>query len=124
MTARLTGAVLAAAAFVLTASCATRATGDTAAGTPVGSGTTTPADSDVTCTGFSLSLATDHGGQSSPVAAAEWFAGHGGVPGLPGSGWKEDGQDETGTAVRSGTFTLHAVQVTDATWMVDSGTSC
>jgi hypothetical protein len=76
------------------------------------------------CSGFAASLATDHGGQPSPVAAAEWFSGHGGVGGLPRSGWREDGRDQNGATVRSGDTKLHAIQGSDKTWQVDSGTSC
>ncbi len=75
------------------------------------------------CGDFSLSLASGTGGQSSPVAAATWFAVHGGVPGVPRSGWHETGRDQTGATVRTGGATLHAVQGPDRTWQIDSG-SC
>jgi len=35
---------------------------------------------------FALSLVSDRGGQPTPVAAAAWFARHGGVTGVPGRG--------------------------------------
>jgi len=76
------------------------------------------------CEGFSLSLASDRGGPASPVAAAEWFAAHGRVGGLPPSGWREDGRDETGSLVRSGDVTLHVSRGPDGTWQVVSGSSC
>lgn len=76
------------------------------------------------CQAFSLSLASDRGGQASPVAAAAWFAGHGGVGGLPRSGWREDGRDAAGTVVRSGGASVHAVQGSDGTWQVSDGRSC
>jgi len=76
------------------------------------------------CQGFALSQATDHGGQPTPVAAAEWFAEHGSVGGLPGSGWREHGQDQGGVVLRSGSATLHAVPGSDGTWFVDSGSTC
>jgi hypothetical protein len=81
-------------------------------------GTAAPAHD---CGGFSLSLVSDRGGQPSPVAAAEWFSEHGGVPGVPSSGWHQDG---SGSSVRSGELTLHVVQGPDATWQVDSGSYC
>ena len=76
------------------------------------------------CRGFSLSLASDRGGQPSPLTAAEWFTGHGGVTDLPPAGWHEDHRDESGTVLRSGNVTLHAVQGPDDTWQVDSGSWC
>ena len=76
------------------------------------------------CAGFSLSLA-DHGGQPTPVAAAEWFAAHSKtIATVPRSGWKESGHDDNGVVLRSGGATLHAFQGSDQTWLVDSGRSC
>jgi hypothetical protein len=37
---------------------------------------------------FALSLVSDRGGQPTPVAAAAWFARHGGVVGVPARGWR------------------------------------
>lgn len=69
--------------------------------------------------------AADHGGQPTPVAAAEWFAAHNsGVATVPGTGWHEDSRDDSGVVLRSGHATLHAVQGTDQTWTVDGGRSC
>ena len=76
------------------------------------------------CSGFALSLALDHGGRPTPVAAAEWFADHGGVPDVPDTGWREAGRDEAGRLVRSDGVTLHVVQAADQTWFVDSGRFC
>src|SRR6478609_8194113 len=42
---------------------------------------------------FALSLVSDRGGRPTPVAAAAWFARHGGVPGVPARGWREVGRD-------------------------------
>ena len=84
----------------------------------------TPSCSIFGCQGFALSLASDTGGQPTPVAAADWFADHGGVGGVPGSGWHEDGRDDAGVTLRSGGATLHAVQGPDGTWQIDSGTTC
>jgi hypothetical protein len=75
------------------------------------------------CGDFALSLASDTGGQSSPVDAAKWFAVHGGVDGVPRSGWQESGRDATGATVTTGGATVHAVQGPDGTWQIDSG-SC
>jgi hypothetical protein len=75
------------------------------------------------CGDFALSLASDTGGQSSPVAAAKWFAVHGGVAGVPRSGWQETGRDGNGATVTTGGATLHAAQGPDGTWRIDSG-SC
>lgn len=76
------------------------------------------------CRHFTLSLAIDHG-QSSAVAAAVWFAnGHNGLTGweLPVSGWTL--VPGSPTEVRSGTITLHVMQLSDKTWAVASGEKC
>ena len=72
--------------------------------------------------GFSLSLAKDSGGETSPIAAAEWFAVHGGVwSDIPTTGWHVTGSPGPTTNVQSGPMTLHAVQGTDGTWQVVGG---
>ena len=73
---------------------------------------------------FALSLVSDRGGQPAPVAAAAWFARHGGVAGVPDRGWREAGRHGRGATVRSGPVTLHIVQGPDRTWQVDSGSWC
>src|SRR5690349_7087846 len=73
---------------------------------------------------FALSLVSDRGGQPTPVAAAAWFARHGGVAGVPDRGWREAGRHGRGATVRSGPVTLHVVQGPDRTWQVDSGSWC
>jgi len=73
---------------------------------------------------FALSLVSDRGGQPNPVAAAAWFARHGGVAGVPDRGWREAGRHGRGATVRSGPVTLHVVQGPDRTWQVDSGSWC
>jgi len=83
-----------------------------------------PAASCAAQSGFALSLVSDRGGQPTPVAAAAWFARHGGVPGIPSGGWQETGQNASGATVRSGPVTLHVLQGPDRTWQVDSGTRC
>jgi hypothetical protein len=73
------------------------------------------------CSGFALSLAADHGGQSSPVKAAVWFAQHGSVQGIPKTGWKEVRTGNVEATVQSGGVQLHVLEGTDQTWQVDSG---
>ena len=72
--------------------------------------------------GFSVSLAKDSGGETSPIAAAEWFAVHGGVwSDIPTTGWHVTGSLGPTTNVQSGPMTVQAVQGTDGTWQVVSG---
>ena len=73
---------------------------------------------------FALSLVSDRGGQPAPIAAAAWFARHGGVAGVPARGWRVAGRHGRGATVRSGPVTLHVVQGPDGTWQVDSGSWC
>jgi hypothetical protein len=73
---------------------------------------------------FALSLVSDRGGQPTPVAAAAWFARHGGVAGVPARGWRQASRHGRDAAVRSGPVTVHAVQGPDRTWQVDSGSWC
>ena len=77
-----------------------------------------------TPSGFELSLVSDRGGQSTPIAAAAWFAQHGGVSGIPAAGWRETARNGHGTTVRSGPATLQVVQGPDGTWQVDGGSLC
>jgi len=73
--------------------------------------------------GFEVSLARDTGGQTSALAAAKWFAVHGGVwSDLPTSGWRVTGESSQGVNVQSGTVTVQAIQGADGTWFVVSGT--
>jgi hypothetical protein len=74
--------------------------------------------------GFALSLVSDRGGEPTPVAAAAWFAGHGGVTGIPAQGWRQVSRGGSGATVESGTVTLHVIQGPDRTWQVDSGNRC
>jgi hypothetical protein len=76
------------------------------------------------CSGFALSLASDRGGQSSPVKAAVWFARHGAVPGIPDAGWKEVSTGKAEATVQSGGVQLHVLEGPDQTWQVDSGQYC
>jgi hypothetical protein len=74
--------------------------------------------------GIEHSLVSDHGGQSSPVKAAEWFAIHGGVPNIPAGKWHEVNHNSQGATVYSGKTLLHIVRGSDGTWLVDSGKRC
>ena len=74
-----------------------------------------------TCSGFALSLASDRGGQSSPIKAAVWFAQHGSGQGIPKTGWKEVSTGKAEATVQSAGVQLHVIQGPDQTWQVDSG---
>ena len=75
--------------------------------------------------GFGLSLTAGVRGRATPVAAATWFARHGGGPAnMPGGGWREVSRSGGGATVRSGSFTVHVIQGADRTWRVDSGYRC
>lgn len=74
--------------------------------------------------GFQLSLASDTGGQPTPVAAATWFAAHGGVVSLPTKGWRVVDRNKDGVTLRAGSSTVLAIQGSDGTWQVGSGTLC
>jgi len=63
-------------------------------------------------------------GQSSPVDAANWFAVHGGVDGIPKGQWHESDHGGHGATVYSGHTLLHVIQVTGGTWLVDSEKHC
>jgi hypothetical protein len=89
---------------------------------PVTAATTRPACANGSA--FALSLVSDRGGQPTPVAAAVWFAQHGGVAGVPARGWLEVGRHGRGATVQSGPVVLHVVQGPDRTWQVDSGSWC
>lgn len=87
----------------------------------------TPATARPACasgSAFALSLVSGTGGQPTPVAAAAWFARHGGVAGIPARPWRQASRQGRDATVRSGPVTLHAVQGPDQTWQVDSGSWC
>jgi hypothetical protein len=69
-------------------------------------------------------LVSDLGGQPTPVRAAQWFARHGGVPGIPLAGWREIRRQGRSAVVVSGPVTVHVIQGPDLTWQVDSGERC
>jgi hypothetical protein len=99
--------------------------GMSACGAQVGT-TSSPSASLTPCSqdqAFSLSLAKDTGGETSPIAAAQWFAAHGGVwSDIPTTGWSVTGSAGSSTSVQSGSFTLEVLQGPDGTWQVASGT--
>jgi hypothetical protein len=83
--------------------------------------------------GFALSIAMNGGGELTPLAAAVGFGEHGGVPGYRAAAAKwitapnptdSNGQDAGGVTLRAGGVYLHAVQLQDGTWAVDSGGHC
>jgi hypothetical protein len=99
--------------------------GMTACGAQVGT-TSSPSASSTACPqhrSFSLSLAKDTGGETSPIAAAEWFAAHGEVwSDIPTTGWSVSGSAGSSTSVESGSFALEVLHGPDGTWQVASGT--
>jgi len=105
------------------AGCGSRAA---AAHAAVPSAAAVPAARSSCATGsaFELSLASSRGGQPTPVAAAAWFARHGGVPGVPDAGWQVVSRAARDATLRSGPVTLHAIRGPDRTWQVDSGQRC
>jgi hypothetical protein len=120
--AKVTGRAVHAPSIPTSAPASVPASASTPAVGPLASPTfTSPAAS---CTGFALDLASNRGGQASPTAAAEWFAAHGHVAGVPLHGWHEVGRGNAEASVRSGNFVLHAFQGSDQTWQIDSGQDC
>lgn len=74
------------------------------------------------CTGFALSIAVQGGGAASPFEAARQYAqdeGH-----LPTTGWTTVETTDSGVSLRSGESRLHAMQLRDGTWIIDSGRRC
>lgn len=108
--------------FVLACLLAVPACGATA--TRPAAAAPAPGSSCAAGSAFALSLVSDRGGQPTPVAAAAWFARHGGVPGIPAAGWRETGRNASGATVQSGSVSLHVLQGPDQTWQVDSGSRC
>jgi hypothetical protein len=85
---------------------------------PAPSGPSSPSPA---CSAFALSLASDRGGQSSPINAAVWFAQHGSVQGIPKTGWKGLSTGNAEATVQSGGVRLHVLEGPDQTWQVDGG---
>jgi hypothetical protein len=73
---------------------------------------------------FELSLVRDRGGQPTPVAAANWFARHGGIRGIPRAGWRLTNERQGDATLTSHQTVLHAVKGSDGTWQVDTGYTC
>lgn len=74
--------------------------------------------------GFALSLVSDRNGQPTPLDAARWFGLHGGISGVPRSGWRQVSSAGREAELASGASTLHAIQGPDKTWQIDSGEPC
>ena len=76
--------------------------------------------------GFSVSRAIDGHGAASPIAAARDFELHGDIPGYgtPASVWTVTARRRGAATLVSGGVLLHAVQMRDATWWIDSGERC
>lgn len=111
----------AAAVILAVAGCGSGSAGRRTAVGSAPTARTSPAS----CRHFSLSLAASAGGQSSPPAAASWFAnGHNGLSGcrIPASGWKI--VPGSANHVRSGSITLEVARLADGTWQVISGYQC
>jgi hypothetical protein len=75
---------------------------------------------------FSASIALGITGEPTAVKAAESFVLHGSVPGYgdASSRWQITGHDPNGVTLTAGTVRLHAFQLTNKTWVVDSGERC
>lgn len=113
-------AVIAAGALLAVAACGS--SGATGAGPATGS-----SGPEALCshgTGFEFSLVSTTGGQVTPVAAATWFAAHGGMPSLPTQDWHVVARKAGGATLGAGSSQAHVVQGSDKTWQVDSGTAC
>jgi hypothetical protein len=71
---------------------------------------------------LSLSLAKGTGGETSPLAAVEWFAAHGGVwSDIPTTGWRVTSSPGSSASVQSGSFAFDVTQGPGGTWQVVSG---
>jgi hypothetical protein len=75
---------------------------------------------------FSASIALGISGAPTPMKAAEGFVAHGSVPGYgdASSRWQITGHDAQGVTLTAGSVRLHALQLRDKTWVVDSGERC
>jgi hypothetical protein len=119
--ARATPAGLAAVCLVTLAGCGSVSATGSPAHSPSASAAAQPC---AKSSGFQLSLASDRGGRAGPVAAALWFAQHGGVGGVPAHGWRVTSRRAHAAVVTSGSLVLHAQQGSDRTWQIDSGYRC
>lgn len=96
-------------------------------------GFVTPTDSapPLTCAGatmgFALSLSIDMAGQSTPIEAARVYVTQpsSSVQNVPADAvWTVSGSDQLGVFVTTDSLHLHAVQLPDQTWAIDSGEAC
>src|SRR5258708_20503873 len=55
--------------------------------------------------GFALSLASERGGQPTPVRAAQWFAHHVAAPRIPDEEWREASPHDRNTLFASCPYT-------------------
>jgi hypothetical protein len=66
--------------------------------------------------GFAVSIAAGARGRPTPVAAASWFARHGGgLPHMPVHGWRVVTRTHGAATVTSSSVTVHVVQGPDRT---------
>jgi hypothetical protein len=97
---------------------------------PVGSTTTmtragaVPERADGPCSTVALDLSVDPAGQASPIAAAQWFAQHGGVGGYPSEGWRVIYKSADHAQVQAANADADVVRGADGTWRVDSAQRC
>jgi len=129
------GAVVVLAVGLLSACATVRGTTPGSGGTTTSSAATTgrsDASPSVTAGGcraraaFSASIALGITGAPTPVNAAEGFVLYGSVPGYgdASSRWQITGHDAHGVTLTAGPVRLHALQLKDKTWVVDSGERC
>ena len=76
--------------------------------------------------GFAASRAVEGNGSAGPIAAARDFELHGDIPGFgtPASIWTVSAQRYGAATLVSGRVSLHALQMRDGTWWIDSGKRC
>lgn len=76
--------------------------------------------------GFAASRAFEGHGAASPIAAAREFARHPEVPGFgtASSMWTVTTRGRGAATLVSGHVSLHAAQLRDGTWWIDSGKRC
>lgn len=77
--------------------------------------------------GFDVSLVSGFVGSPDPISAAQWFEAHGAVPGFgsPSSVWRViEAPTADGVLVVDGTIELHATQLPNQNWAIDSGRRC
>lgn len=75
-------------------------------------------------TNVSIPTIDAFGGQSSPVAAAEYFAQHGNVGDVPATGWRVIVRNAAGAYLRSGASIIYVSHASDGTWLVSHEQTC